>query len=497
MNNLGFSYLLKSLNISPSKMAKELNVDRTLVSKWKNGSRKIDLNAIYFDNAISFLINRNIELKNNFLENLFSSIYNESINHSNYENHLRELLKKFIIDNYNKTIDSDKKIAPTNDKLTNNSLYMTNISIYNTQHQSFLGIIDMLDLAINYGSAQKFFIVFNKTFDSFIDKKEIRNDWLERVIKLLDMGCSLELIYSLSKSSKLLSYLAPVLFHKNCKSSYFIDSIDDTQNYSLHIIENKSVFYSSSQHVEYETYNYGALFTDPFTINFYIAFTKNILSKSFSTFFSSTIYNVLDSFELNNNKLNKELTKYNTTYYCNTFPIYTAMSEELYYEVLCNSVSNKEDIDKYFEYFKLAKKDMHERSNLSTTHFYSIDSLINFSVSENIVYESESDISPKLILTKHQFKQHLNYLANYLLSTDAYNICLISETTITDNELFYCWCKKNEFIVIFNNNNLSDIKISTEISYVNSIFNIFEKYFLLTGENFKNKNIIANFLRSL
>ena len=119
MNNLGFSYLLKSLHISPSEMAKELNVDRTLVSKWKNGSRKIDLNALYFDNAISFLINKNIEQKNNFLENLFSSIYNESINNSNYENHLRELLKRFIIDN------SDKKTVSNINKTSNNSLYTT------------------------------------------------------------------------------------------------------------------------------------------------------------------------------------------------------------------------------------------------------------------------------------------------------------------------------------------------------------------------------------
>lgn len=40
MYSNGFSYLLKSLKISPSKMAQALNVDRSLVSKWKNGSRK-------------------------------------------------------------------------------------------------------------------------------------------------------------------------------------------------------------------------------------------------------------------------------------------------------------------------------------------------------------------------------------------------------------------------------------------------------------------------
>ncbi|MBS4804496.1 MAG: hypothetical protein KH005_06375, partial [Clostridium sp.] len=255
MNEIGFSYILNSLNISPSKMGKELNIDRTLVSKWKNGSRKIDFNAIYFDKALSFLIKRNLELGNNFLENLFSSIYNESINNSNYEEHLRELLKKFIVED-----TKESNLSPKN-KAKNNFLYTSTVSIYNTDYTSCLGILDMLDSAIDYGKPQKLYCLFNKSFDSFIDNIEFRVNWLEKMKRLLDIGCNLDFLYSSSKSSKLLSYITPLLFHKNCKASYFIDSFDDTYNYSLHIIENNSVFISSCEILNNRNYYYGALFT--------------------------------------------------------------------------------------------------------------------------------------------------------------------------------------------------------------------------------------------
>lgn len=109
MYSNGFSYLLKSLKISPSKMAQALNVDRSLVSKWKNGSRKIDTNAAYFDNAIDYLIERNRELEIEFLEKLFSSIYHTPNNLLGNTSSLIASTKKFIFDdisNYQQIIDN-------------------------------------------------------------------------------------------------------------------------------------------------------------------------------------------------------------------------------------------------------------------------------------------------------------------------------------------------------------------------------------------------------
>ena len=77
MQKLKISYLLKLLNVSPSEMAKYINVDRSLVSKWKNAARTISINADYLEKFLEYLICKSDNSKINLLKNLFSSTYPE------------------------------------------------------------------------------------------------------------------------------------------------------------------------------------------------------------------------------------------------------------------------------------------------------------------------------------------------------------------------------------------------------------------------------------
>ena len=97
MSNNKFSYLLNLLKISPSQMAEYLNVDRTLVSKWKNGTRTISINSDYFDKALEFLILKNETLNAKLLENLLSSIYPDLNNEVNHNIYLMNHLKNYIL----------------------------------------------------------------------------------------------------------------------------------------------------------------------------------------------------------------------------------------------------------------------------------------------------------------------------------------------------------------------------------------------------------------
>lgn len=173
------------------------------------------------------------------------------------------------------------------------------------------------------------------------------------------------------------------------------------------------------------------------------------------------------------------------------------MSDKLYYEILCNSVDNEIDREFYFNCFKSIKNSLHKNPNFFNIDFYSINDLIEFSNKESIIYESMSDIAPNLILTKEQFKSHISCLIDYLLNTDSYNICLIPDISKFNNNLFYCWCKKNEFLLVNNNNNFLDSKFTTNTPLVNSVSLLLENTYLNTPDNFKSKEYIANFLKSL
>ena len=163
-----------------------------------------------------------------------------------------------------------------------------------------------------------------------MDNKDFRNEWLKKTLMLLDMGCHLNFVYSNSNSLKLGLYLSPLINHKNCSFSYFVDSLDNYYNYSFHITEHNGVFMSSNQIVDNETQFYSTLFKDPISIKFYTGWGKNILSKSYTTFYNVSISEVLDKFEVNNIQLpNKDSIK-NYYYNYSSFPLTSIMSNKLY-----------------------------------------------------------------------------------------------------------------------------------------------------------------------
>ena len=158
MNNNKFSYLLNLLQISPSQMAEYLNVDRTLVSKWKNGTRSISVNSDYFNKALEFLVLRNKALNANLLENLFSSIYPELDTEVNHNSYLIKSLRNYILND-----NTEHKTSQQQDNIAPNSVYNASVPIYNNEEKMLLGILNMLDSVIKSGKSETLIFIFNNT----------------------------------------------------------------------------------------------------------------------------------------------------------------------------------------------------------------------------------------------------------------------------------------------------------------------------------------------
>ena len=95
MKNRGITYILNLLQVSPTELSLHLHIDRSLISKWKSGNRKIDVDNKYFEKLLDYLINRNVALQIRSLENLFERVY------SLYDvssDTIRVYLKRFIIE---------------------------------------------------------------------------------------------------------------------------------------------------------------------------------------------------------------------------------------------------------------------------------------------------------------------------------------------------------------------------------------------------------------
>lgn len=496
MNNNKFSYLLNLLQISPSQMAEYLNVDRTLVSKWKNGTRSISVNSDYFNKALEFLVLRNKALNANLLENLFSSIYPELDTEVNHNSYLIKSLRNYILND-----NTEHKTSQQQDNIAPNSVYNASVPIYNNEEKMLLGILNMLDSVIKSGKSETLIFIFNNTFDLLMNYDNFRSKWLEKVLTLLDMGCKLKLAYTISNSSKLFTCFSSLIFHKNCSILSYIDSFSyDNPKLSLHMIGNKIFFLSMYLSSERNLDAYGSIYLDPVSINFYTKAAEKIISKANPTLSKLDPRNVVNILRNKNHWQNNEaFANHNTFYYYNNIPsFYPIISDELFYEILCNSIDSEDIIKNEFDIFKEFKHNFRTYHGLNEKkHFYSINSLIEMANNENIVYREEFGQFPKLVASNSQFKRHMKELADYLLSNEKLNICLYSETPIPFTPSFHCWCKKNEYLIIFDNNHISESKICTDTAFINSVSNLFEQQFLYSPEHLKSKEFVADFLRNL
>jgi len=493
MKSYGIGFLIDLLKISSTQMAQYVNVDRTLISKWKTGVRKLDVNALYFDKVIEFLIHKNNELGINSLESLFSSIYLDNIDKINSKVQLKKHLKRFILNN-----DTNENFYKKVSNLDGCS-YVASVPIYHGLDSKKKAMMNILEVASREEIPTKITFIFVGTFDFLIDKSEFLNNWVKKVKELLDKGFKVELIYSSYIISDFFIYLCPIAVHKNCKVLSHSNFIGNRCNLLLHIVHNKTVLYGFSENATPLTNNFAYIFTDPVSLLKYRIMAEDIVRDSEETFFT---YN--PKLILKQEKKKKDYTaignniKKNTIFYYSKTPLPSLMSDDLYIDILSNSLTCQEQINEEFLRFKTIKDKFFETfEDNKVIRFYSIKDLLNISSQEYNCYEKNEVFSyPSLVISKKQFKQYMNQVSDLLLNEPNVHICLYLDDFEALVSSIFFWCHKDEHMFVFDNNTYS-LRYCKDISFIASISNLFEKKYLNTFEEFKDKHSVAKFLKNL
>lgn len=493
MQHSGLSYLLNLLDISPTQMAKYVHVDRSLVSKWKSGSRTIDGNSHYLNDIVEFIYYKNSELNIKTLERLFSSIYPNEVFNMNTENSVKYCIKNFILSS-----DLSSTLQPTN--TTSHSTYTTTVPIYQGKNNKRQGILDFLNHALLEQQPSKLTFVFCGELELLMNNTKFLQSWLKKVVTLLNRGFELELFYSSYNDSKFFIYFSSLIFHKNCTIYKFTEPLDGYHQFSFHILEKRRLFFSLDQSIAPYSYEYGAVYIDPITINVYTSWANRIKESASPLFVVFENNDILENLSETNSSLYPQIgEKYNSSYYYTSCPSYLLMSEELYYDILCHSLSNSNEIKSHFKRFKKLKKSFARTLNESTNiHFYHLDELIKLSTQEYIYYSNKDTLFfPHLRLTQEHFRRHLREIADYWLPKENMNIILLTKPILPNNIHINCWCKRNEFIMFFDNTEAVTYKISREYGFINSFADLFTYYYTSLSPDFKSKETVADILRNI
>lgn len=499
MKSSSLGYLLNLLDISPSKLSKFINVDRTLVSKWKNGSRKIDMRNDYVEKILDFIIIENKNSCTNKIESFLASIYSDyTFQNASNDDYIKNYLIKFITSNeFNLGIDHSTFNTSSNSTIFS---YTANVPIIQGKENKRATILYLLDTALKENTPQKLTFIFSGVLDTLMDCNDFRQIWLKKVLLLLDRGWKLDLLYSSYSNTKFFSYFFPLILHKHCCIRTFTYSLLETPIFSIHMIENQMVLLTFTQLAAHHPYSYGSLYTDPISIGLYTNISKNILEISEVIFNSYSSKEIQERFPIINPTISStNPSLYHKVYYYSSVPYAFFMAPDLYEEVLqsCNYLDKQ--IKDYMQTYESIQKELtYKLSTEHIVHFYHLDYLITTAQQPFIHYPSHNpSIMPALTLTSEQYKKHLKNITKYLNDYSNFSICLDSSLLVTSSLHLYYYCKKDEFLIINCSNMQKQFKLCTNASFINSISNLFAQQLLYGDDKLKAKESVSNILLSL
>ena len=113
------AYLMDMLYIQGTQLAKAVHVDRTIISRWKNGRAELNMISQYFSDIVNAILDINKQQGIKTLERFFSSINNAEIQG---RDELYEYVARWLV---SKDFEKEFK-EPDN----GNSLYNASYKIY-------------------------------------------------------------------------------------------------------------------------------------------------------------------------------------------------------------------------------------------------------------------------------------------------------------------------------------------------------------------------------
>ena len=499
MKTSSLGYLLNLLDISPSKLSKFINVDRSLVSKWKNGSRKIDMRNEYVDKVLDFMIMESKNSCTNKIEAFLASIYPDyTIQEAANDDYIKSYLIKFITSN-----EFNLGIAHSTFNTSSDSTifsYTANVPIIQGEENKRATILYLLDVALKENTPKKLTFIFSGVLDTLMDCYDFRQAWLKKVLLLLDRGFKLDLLCASYNNTKLFSYFLPLILHNHCCIRTFTYSLLESSTFSIHIIENQMVLLTFTQLTAHPPYSYGSLYTDPISIELYTNIVKNILKFSEAIFTSHSSKEILERFLITHPTIfPTTLSLYNKIYYYTSIPYPFFMEAGLYEEVLKSCHYLDKQIKDYMNIYKSVQRHLTCQLNAEhIVHFYPLDYLMAMAQQPFIHYPScDTSVMPELTLTNKQYKKHLQNITDYLTRYSKLSICLDSSLLFTSSADLCYYCKKDEFLVINYSNMQKQFKLCMNVPFINSISNLFTKQLLYTEDKLKDKESVTNILLGL
>lgn len=436
-NKTSIRIVMDLLDISLDELSEYLHIDRTTISKWRTGKRRLSLRSPYFELVLSYFSDRNNQMVYRPLDRALTEFYPDDDIKTPQQVH--EYLKLFL-SSYN---EENKDISPGLDVLPVQQLYIG----MDGRKSAFDFILTEAEKMLFPGTLK--ILEFEHVSWICRDILYLQNT-VDRLFRLADKNFHIEFAFSpLQNNLSFLPFIGAlneIRFHKNI-SMYVVD-VERIQGMlpRIYSLSDRCIGVGLDS-LEPSVPMHTNLFTDPFNTHKYSLLFDQVLHLYGHKILATDSGKDIDRILTTINYLSQR--KEDCLFYGNYLSI-TTMSEALLFEILNdNNIKGKERERCLFYYKSFRQAMLGSPSNYMSTYHLNLDTLEKALTYEYLVeYELSSLTNKQIRKTQEQYTRHLMDTVEFFETSPNIKVMILSGAQHYGHSSV--WLKRNLWCLSLN-----------------------------------------------
>lgn len=475
------SYVMELLNISGQKLADNLMVSRSLVSKWKNGKLPFNPSIYHFENVVDVIIkiNNKQQVKNleRFIEQLIPNI------DKNSPKWVQKYLRLWLAGN----LDVKETIVKND---SDSSLYNTNIKVYQGNQGKRDAFTEFFNYLLELPPGQEILFSDMEDMSWLFESKQFMLYWKSMMISAIKNNHKLNIVHNTGRDitsiAKIIFSWLPLYFSGNIQSHFYPNIDYSITPLTIYVIKDHIAIMSLCP-LGNPKDRYTTVYKDPLSVKQMEKIFKVRYEKS------EILVDVFDSSKSSLERLTKKILtagrRLDDIYAYVPTPVYSTMNHETLLAVLNDNNLPSSVIDMamtiHHEFHEAFIKNL---KKYNCRQFHDIDTIRQYMEKpESICLELSSIAQSPITVSNKLFKKHMEYIIKLLDTYPNFQIALIPFDTTPVPTNTNVWVKQNCLIYAYPQTNGRAVVLSTESM---TVYGFFEKLDLLwTNTPLVNKDI--------
>lgn len=445
------SFLMKELDISGIELAHALNVDASLISKWRNNTRPLTLESTYIDKLADYLLQKDGEkpLRYIFIKELLSNFIENNSSISK-----KEALKLWLVAKYT---DHPAYIMQKyySSRLMKHAIRKKSL-IFQGNSGRREAARDFLDTALEHPKDKNIYISIQEDLSWMLDDEHFLDEWIDKLEALLNAGAKIHIVYWIDRPIQELSIIfnryLPLYLNKNIKTYFFPKYMMPIHRTSIFLLE-KELGLLGMQGSS-PTNRYTEIYYNEQTLRYYQWVMNSLIENSKPIYSIINFHNLDDLLEI---MTTKNIDKNPTSLLIMKIPGFYSIPEDFFDSLLNLGLFSKKE--------ETILRDLYTKSKFlhnPKRHIYSYKYINKALKQEYIEYDDLNMILKRKVKIPHSFfKEHLRSLLKLQKFDNSIEIGLTKEDisaniSVVDESYIVLWdSNKSDIICVFNELNLT------------------------------------------